>query len=103
MIAVIFESGAIIYDLSESQADEFARRQSLITTEHLEYERGWIFIDPKMPYILNRIGIDVCYVDLNNMTGKHKNRSDYMKISISKLTDIWSELYPIKDRIIAKR
>ena len=56
-----------------------------------------------MPYILNRIGIDVCYVDLNNMTGKHKNRSDYMKISISKLTDIWSELYPIKDRIIAKR
>lgn len=102
MIAVIFASGAIIYELSESQADEFAKKQRLISPEPLKYERGWIFPNPEMPYILNRIGIDACYMDLNSFAGTYNKPADHLKISIGKLIDIWGKVCPIGERITAK-
>lgn len=102
MIAVINDSGAILYDLSEREADTYAGRTGLLADEPMKTSVGWLFIERDMGYRILSLGVTVCYVDIDRMRTIPSGITDYMKISTIEFLNIWNQLYPTKKRIKSK-
>jgi hypothetical protein len=99
MIALITKSGAFLHDLSEEQADGFARTKGFDNFKPYQSVKGWLFYDSNIPYLLLQLGISTCYIDLESIRLKRKGKKDYLKLSTMKLMEIWEEMCPIKDYI----
>lgn len=98
MIAVITSSGAYLFDLTDEEADKCAEKD-FFDDIAIKACRGWLVTDKSMIYTVMRLGISVCYINLNSMREKTKYTYDYMKIGTSEMVKIWGQLYPVEKRI----
>lgn len=98
MIAVITSSGAYLFDLTDEEADKCAEKD-FFNDMAIKACRGWLVIDKSMIYTVMRLGISVCYINLNSMRGETKYSYDYMKIGASEMMEIWGQLFHIEKRI----
>ena len=102
MIAVITPSGAFLYEMSENESDVCAEPKGFLDDKAADRVVGWLFITKDMPYQILKLGISICYVDIDSMRTVPKGVNDYMKVGVKSLLDIWNQLYPIGKRIRPK-
>lgn len=93
MIAIVTSSGAFLYDLTAKQADELCKTKSCVYSKEMI---GWLFHNSELPYRLQSLGITTCYIDLQSIDDKRKDKS-FCKASIHYLTEIWEEVFRIHE------
>lgn len=96
---MITPSGAFLYEMSENESDACAETKGFLDDKAVDRMIGWLFITKDMPYQILKLGISICYVDIDSMRTVPRRKSDYAKIGLLEFQNMWNQLYPIKKRI----
>ena len=91
MIALITSGGAFLYDMTESQADEYSKKDNFMGYESGKHLKGWIFHGNDLTGLIRMNAVYICYIDLNQMSDGEKH--GYFKTTIDKLSDVWRQVF----------